>query len=210
MTKRQKIEKLKNIVFELFPQDMTDLWHVNDFQLLIATILSAQTTDRQVNRVTQDLFPLLNEPKDWLKLWVEKIEKLINKVWLYRNKAKNIFKTCEILSEKNLENFHTLEDLKSLPWVWVKTAKIFLSVARKQEFLAVDTHVHRVLNRLWIVDTKTPEQTDKEAERIFTKDDLLKLHFWLILFWRYYCVARNPNCEICPIQDSCKFFKKKK
>ena len=210
MTKRQKINLLKQEIFKMFPDAKAELNFENNFQLLIAVLMSAQTTDKQVNRVNQNFFKFLKKPEDWVKMWVEKIEKMINSIWFFRNKAKNIFKTCEILSEKNLENFHEISDLIQLPWVWIKTAKVFLSVTKWWQYLAVDTHVHRVLNRVWIVYTKSPEETDKIAEKIFTKEDLWPLHHGLIFFWRYHCVARKPNCENCPIQDSCKFFQKKK
>lgn len=205
-----KIELLKQEIFKMFPDAKAELNFENDFQLLIAVLMSAQTTDKQVNRVNEKFFKILKKPEDWLKLWAEKIEKMINSIWFFRTKAKNIFKTCEILSEKKLENFNEISDLIQLPWVWIKTAKVFLSVARWWQYLAVDTHVHRVLNRVWIVDTKSPEETDKISEKIFTKEDLWVLHHWLIFFWRYHCLARKPKCENCPIQDSCKFFKKKK
>jgi len=210
MTKRQKINLLKQEIFKMFPDAKAELNFENDFQLLIAVLMSAQTTDKQVNRVNEKFFKFLKKPEDWVKMWVEKIEKMINSIWFFRNKAKNIFKTCEILSEKNLENFNEISDLIQLPWVWIKTAKVFLSVTKWWQYLAVDTHVHRVLNRVWIVDTKLPEETDKVAEKIFTKEDLWTLHHWLIFFWRYHCIARKPHCENCPMQDSCKFFKKKK
>lgn len=205
-----KIELLKQEIFKMFPDAKAELNFENDFQLLIAVLMSAQTTDKQVNRVNEKFFKILKKPEDWVKLWVEKIEKMINSIWFFRMKAKNIFKTCEILSEKKLENFNEISDLIQLPWVWIKTAKVFLSVARWWQYLAVDTHVNRVLNRVWIVDTKSPEETDKIAEKIFTKEDLWVLHHWLIFFWRYHCLARKPKCENCPIQNSCKFFKKKK
>lgn len=210
MTKRQKIELLKQEVFKMFPDAQAELDFENDFQLLIAVLMSAQTTDKQVNHVNENFFKVLKTPEDWVKLWAEKIEEMINSIWFFRMKAKNIFKTSKILSERKLENFSTISELTELPWVWIKTAKVFLSVTRRWEFLAVDTHVHRVLNRVWIVNTKLPEETDKVAEKIFTKEDLWPLHHGLIFFWRYHCIARKPKCENCPLKEDCKFFKKKK
>ena len=207
MTKKQKIDLLKQEVFKMFPDAKAELDFTNDFQLLIAVLMSAQTTDKQVNRVNKEFFKHLKTPEDWLKIWVEKIENMINSIWFFRMKAKNIFKTSEILVKNNLDNFNTISELTELAWVWIKTAKVFLSVARWEQYLAVDTHVHRVLNRFWIVNTDSPEKTDKEAEKIFSKDDLWVLHHWLIFFGRYHCLARKPKCEKCPLQKDCKFFK---
>lgn len=191
----------------LFPNAKTELYYNNNFQLLVAIIMSAQTTDKQVNKVNQILFKVLNTPDDWLVLWQKNIENYIKSIWFYKSKAKNIYKTCEILSKNNLDNFETVEELKTLHWVGIKTAKAFLSITRNTQVLAVDTHVHRVLNRLWIIKTKTPLETDKEIEKILKKEDLAKLHHTLILFWRYYCTARKPKCEICELKSICKYYK---
>ena len=203
---RQKINLLKQEIFKMFPDAKVELDFENDFQLLIAVLMSAQTTDKQVNRVNKNFFQHLKKPKDWVKLWVKKIEKMINSIWFFRMKAKNIFNTSKILSNKELENFNTISELIELPWVWIKTAKVFLSVARWWQYLAVDTHVHRVLNRFWIVNTNSPQKTDKEVEKIFTKEDLWILHHGLIFFGRYHCLARKPKCEECPLQKNCNFF----
>lgn len=205
---REKIEMLKKITYEMFPDAKTELEYSNPFQLLVAIIMSAQTTDKQVNKVNKVFFEILKTPEDWLDLWVKNIEKYINTISFFRNKAKNIFKTCEILAKKKLENFDTLEKLVELPWVWIKTAKVFLAVLKDESYLAVDTHVHRVLNRVWIVKTKTPLETNKKSEKVFTTNDLSKLHHSLIMFWRYHCTARKPKCEICDLKNVCDFYKK--
>lgn len=206
---KEKIEILKKVTYEMFPEAKTELEYSNPFQLLIAIIMSAQTTDKQVNKVNKIFFETLKTPNDWVKIWEKQIEKYINTVSFFRNKAKNIFKTCQILSEKNLEDFDTLEKLTELPWVWIKTAKVFLAVLKDESYLAVDTHVHRVLNRVWIVKTKTPLDTNKKSEKIFTTDDLGKLHHCLIMFWRYHCTARKPKCETCDLKNVCDYYKKK-
>lgn len=208
MKKREKIEIFKNKLFEMFPDAKTELEYENEFQLLIAIIMSAQATDKQVNKVNKVFFKELKSPKDGIKLWVEKIEKHINSVSFYRNKAKNIYKTCQILDKENLDNFDSIEKLSSLAWVGIKTAKVFLAVTKDAPYLAVDTHVHRVLNRVWFVKTKLALETDKKAEKIFTSDDLAKLHHSLIFFWRYHCTARKAKCETCPITEICSFYKK--
>jgi len=203
---KEKINLLKKEVIKMFPDAKAELYFNNDFQLLIAVLMSAQTTDKQVNKANKEFFKYLKNPEDWIILWVEKIQNFIKTIWFFRVKSKNIFKTSQILSKKNLDDFNTVSELIKLPWVWIKTAKVFLSVARWGQYLAVDTHVHRVLNRFWIVDTNSPEKTDKEAEKIFTKKDLWILHHWLIFFGRYHCLARKPKCEKCPLKTDCKFF----
>ena len=205
---REKIELLKKVTYEMFPDAKTELEYSNPFQLLVAIIMSAQTTDKQVNKVNKVFFETLKTPEDWVKLWIKKIEKYINTISFFRNKAKNIFKTCEMLSEKKLEDFDTLEKLTELHWVWIKTAKVFLAVLKDESYLAVDTHVHRVLNRVWIVKTKTPLETNKKSEKIFTTNDLGKLHHCLIMFWRYHCIARKPKCESCELKSICNYYNK--
>ncbi len=204
---KENIWKIINYLNNLYPDAKTELNYENDFQLLIAIIMSAQTTDKQVNKANEKFFQVLKKPEDWVKLWQEKIQEFIKSIGYYRNKAKNIYKTSEILSKSSLKNFDSLEKLQTLPWVWIKTAKVFLAVTKNEQVLPVDTHVHRALNRLWIVNTKTPLQTDKQAEKVFTKENLSKLHHTLILFWRYMCKAIKPNCENCELKAICKYYK---
>lgn len=208
MNRKDKIIFFKNGLQKLYPNAKTELKYENDFQLLIAIIMSAQTTDIQVNKVNESFFKVLKSPQDWLDLWIKKIENYINSIWLYKNKAKNIYKTCEILVKNDLSNFDTIEKLLTLPWVWIKTAKVFLRVVYDKPFLAVDTHVHRVLNRTWFITSKTPEETDKKVEKTFSKDIIYWLHHTLVLFWRYKCKAKNPDCNNCFFKDYCKYYKK--
>ena len=139
-------------------------------------------------------------------MWEEKIREYIKAVNFFNNKAKNIFKTCEKLVNNAIPR--DVESLTELPGVWIKTAKVFLGVADNAPYLGVDTHVHRVLNRVWFLKTKTPLETDKKVPKVFTTDDLAKLHHTLILFWRYHCIARKPKCKTCPIIDICSYKKK--
>jgi len=203
------MQKLKEIIayFErLFPNPKTELYYKNEFQLLVAIIMSAQSTDKQVNKINKNFFELFSTPKELLKLWENEIKKHIKTIWLYNSKAKNIFLTSKILSKKYKEKVpESLEELQKLPWVWIKTAKVWLSIVKNAPYLAVDTHVHRVLNRLWIVKTKTPLQTDKIVSKKLKKEDLAKLHHTLILFWRYHCLAKNPKCKECKIINLCQY-----
>lgn len=202
---REKIDILKKETDLMFPDAKTELYYENNFQLLIAIIMSAQTTDKQVNKVNKVFFQVFKTPSDWIKLWEEKISEYIKTISFYKTKAKNIYKTCSILENQEIPS--TIEELKQLNWVWVKTAKVYLAIVEDAPYLWVDTHVHRVLNRVWIVKTKTAEETDKEAEKILTKKDLSRLHHSLIFFWRYFCTARKPKCSECPVRKVCDYGK---
>ena len=193
---------------ELFPNADTELHFNTPFQLLVAVILSAQTTDKQVNKVTDKLFQTIKEPQDILNMGLKKFEKSINSINLYRNKAKYIYKTSEILALKNWEIPKTEEELIKLPWVWEKTAKVVVYVLYKKPVIAVDTHVHRVCNRLWIVQTKTALQTSKLLEERIPSQYKLIAHHCIILFGRYQCMARSPKCESCRLQSLCLYFTK--
>jgi endonuclease-3 len=209
MKRQQRIDALKTAVFEMYPNAETELYYNTEFQLLIAILMSAQATDRQVNIINRNFFEFLKTPEDGVKLWVEEITEFISSVSFFNNKAKNIFKTCKILIvEHNSIPPETIEELIALPWVGIKTAKVFLSVTRWAPYLGVDTHVHRVLNRVGIVKTKSPGETDKKAEKIFNSEDLAKLHNTLILFGRYHCIARSPKCKTCPIIQACSYKEK--
>lgn len=204
-----KIKEIIKKLDELFPNPKTELNFNNEFQLLVAIIMSAQTTDKQVNKINEIFFTKFSTPEELFKLWEEEIKKNINKIWLYNSKAKNIFLTSKMLLEEyNQKIPENLIELQKLPWVWVKTAKVWLSVVKNESYLAVDTHVHRVLNRLWIVKTKSPWETDKVAEKKLKKEDLARLHHTLILFGRYYCTAKNPKCSNCALLDVCPYKEK--
>ncbi len=215
---KKDIPEFASKLNEMFPDARTELYYNNNFQLLIAILMSSQATDKQVNKINRNFFDFLKEPKDWVELWVEEITMFINSVSFFNNKAKNIYKTCELLIEKyavkqvplgcNSQIPRTIERLIELPWVWIKTAKVFLAIVEDAPYIWVDTHVHRVLNRLWLVKTKNPLETDKKISKNFTKKNHLALHNTLILFWRYHCKARKPKCETCPFLEKCNFYKK--
>jgi endonuclease-3 len=161
-----------------------------------------------VNKV---FFEIVQKPEDAVKLWIDNIKSYINSISFFNNKAKNIYLTSNILLEKyNKKIPDSLEELVKLPGVWIKTAKVVLSILYDAPYLGVDTHVHRVLNRLWVVNTKTPLQTDKEVEEKLSKHTTAKLHHSLIFFWRYHCKAQKPKCKDCPLQNICPYYKKNK
>ena len=210
MNLKEKINFLIKILLDLYPTDKIELNYNNSYQLLIAVIMSAQTTDKQVNKVNEKFFKTLKEPKDAIKLWIEWIKKHIQTIWLYNTKAKNIYNTSKLLIEKyNWDIPNSLEELLKLPWVWIKTAKVILSTLYNKPVMPVDTHVHRVLNRIWILKTKNAIETDKQIENIFNKKEISILHHRLILFWRYYCKAKNPKCKNCKLNKICFYYKNK-
>jgi endonuclease III len=170
--------------------------------------MSAQTTDRQVNQANEKFFQIVKSPQDAINLWVDKIQQYISSIGFYKNKAKFIYETSFIIQNKyNWEIPQTIQELKSLPWVWIKTAKVVTSILFQAPYLAVDTHVHRVLNRIWIVHTSKPEQTDKEMEKILDTEATVKLHHNLIFFGRYHCTARKSKCQTCPVSQICEYYK---
>lgn len=221
MTKKDYDEIFTKLL-KLFPNPDTELNFETPFQLLVAVMLSAQTTDRQVNVVTDKLFLKVKNPNDVLKMTEEKIAKQVSSVNYYKMKAKHIRESAEILVElakgqKNLTKWEkecldkygyylpeSLEWLTQLPWVGEKTAKVILYVRYKHDLIAVDTHVHRVANRLWIVKTNEPLETSKEIEKAIPKKWKRIAHHSLILFGRYYCTAKKPKCENCILKKWCK------
>lgn len=194
---------------EMFPDAKTELYYNNEFQLLIAILMSAQATDKQVNIVNRNFFNFLITPEDGVKMDVDYIKEFINSISFFNNKAVNIKKTCNILvDEYNSQVPRTIEELTKLPGVGIKTAKVFLAVIEDAPYIGVDTHVHRVLNRLGLVNTKSPLETDKKISKGFTKENHGMLHNTLVLFGRYHCIARKPKCETCPFIEKCKHYKK--
>jgi endonuclease-3 len=181
-----------------------ELDFVNDFQLLVAVILSAQTTDIQVNQVTKKLFLEAPDPETLSQLERSKIEDLIKGVGLYRNKAKNLKAMAQML----LQDFEgqvpqTREELEKLPGVGRKTANVVLSVAFDLPALAVDTHVFRVANRTGLAAAKNPGQTESQLCSFIPEKKWAAAHHWFIHHGRYRCKARNPMCEGCCLEDVC-------
>ncbi len=220
------IENILNEIEKIYPNPQTELYYNTPFQLLVAVVLSAQTTDKQVNKITRDqwLFDKIKTPKDVLKLWYENLREKIKTIGLTNSKSKNIYKlSSKILEFTNpetkqerriLENYWYIipsfyDKIITLPWVWEKTAKVVLSVLFDKPTIPVDTHVHRVVNRLGVVKTAYPEQTSKELEKIIPDDLKNKSHHLLILFWRYFCTAKNPSCKICPFAEFCRYYNNK-
>lgn len=202
---KKLLEKLK----ETYPDAKCALHFNNPFELLIATMLSAQCTDIRVNMVTEKLFKKYHGPSDYIKVSSEILQEDIKEVGLFRTKSENIIATCKILLEKFAGNVpKNREDLVSLPGVGRKTANVVLSNAFGIPALAVDTHVQRVSNRLGLANSMTPEMTEKQICQIIPKEMWSDAHHWLIHHGRAICSARNPKCDICPIQEFCHFYRK--
>ncbi|WP_231957187.1 endonuclease III [Jeotgalicoccus aerolatus] len=195
-----------DVIAEMFPDAEAELNYTNPFELTIAVLLSAQTTDVGVNRVTEGLFKRFKTPEDYLSVEVTEIEKYIKTIGLYRTKAKNIQKLCRDLIDKyNGEIPGNYDDLISLAGVGRKTANVVLSVAFDTPRIAVDTHVERISKRLGIARYKdSPLQVEEILMRKIPAERWSKTHHQLIFFGRYHCLARNPKCHECPLLAECR------
>lgn len=188
------------------PEPTTELKYANTFQLLIAVILSAQSTDVGVNKATRALFRKVQTPKAMLKLGEAGLKEYIRTIGLFNTKAKNIIKACEMLVKQHHsvvpDNHH---DLEALPGVGRKTANVVLNTAFGQPTIAVDTHIFRVSNRTGIAPGKNVTEVEKKLLRFVPEEFKLDAHHWLILHGRYTCVARKPRCMSCTISDLCEY-----
>ncbi|SIT66278.1 endonuclease III [Edaphobacillus lindanitolerans] len=191
---------------EMFPDAHCELVHDNPFELLVATLLSAQCTDVLVNKVTKDLFRKYKRPEDYLAVPLEELQNDIRSIGLFRNKAKNIQAMSRLLIEQFGGEVPADRDmLTTLPGVGRKTANVVVSVAYDVPALAVDTHVERVAKRLGMNRWKdTPLQVEEKIMRWTPKEEWSKTHHRLIFFGRYHCKAQNPQCEICPLLSLCR------
>lgn len=203
----KKLDQIFSYFLEQYPNAETELHYENLFQLLVAVALSAQATDKQVNKVTASLFQKIQKPEDILAMGFSEFESSIKSIWLYKSKAKNLRKTAEILASRDGEIPDTEAELVKLPGVGEKTAKVILHVWFHQPVIAVDTHVHRVSNRLGIVKTKQPLQTSKLLETTIPNHYKQIAHHAMILFGRYRCTAKNPKCTDCKLQSICNYYK---
>ncbi|WP_314261592.1 endonuclease III [Cardiobacterium hominis] len=186
------------------PQPTTELEYTSTFELLIAVILSAQATDKGVNKATRRLFPVANTPAAILALGEDGLKDYIKTIGLYNTKATNILKTCQILLDKHSGEVPAERAaLERLPGVGRKTANVILNTAFRQPVMAVDTHIFRVANRTGIAPGKTVLAVEKALMARVPPEYLLDAHHWLILHGRYICIARKPRCGACLISDLC-------
>lgn len=210
LTKKQ-IRECLDTIGEMFPNAHCELVHKNPFELVIAVVLSAQCTDALVNKVTKHLFQKYQKPEDYLSVSLEELQQDIRSIGLYRNKAKNIQKLCQMLLEDfNGEVPQEREDLVKLPGVGRKTANVVMSVAFDKPAIAVDTHVERVSKRLGICRYKDSVlEVEKTLMRKIPEEEWGIAHHRLIFFGRYHCKAQSPKCDECPLLYLCREGKKR-
>jgi len=193
------------------PHPKTELEYANPFTLLVAVVLSAQATDKGVNRATGPLFKHVDTPEKMAKLGVAGLTKYIRTIGLYRGKAKNIIALSRILIEKHNGKVPCDRDaLEELPGVGRKTANVVLNVAFGEKTIAVDTHIFRVANRTGLAPGKNPREVEDGLVKIVPDEYALHAHHWLILHGRYTCVARKPHCPDCVVRDLCRYRDKTK
>jgi len=191
------------------PHPTSELDHRSPFELLVAVVLSAQATDKGVNKATAKLFPVANTPAAIAKLGVEGLIPYVQSIGLFRNKAKNIVALSEILVREHGGRVPAnREALEKLPGVGRKTANVVLNVAFGQPTIAVDTHIFRVANRTGLAPGKNPEAVEQALLAVVPEEFRMHAHHWLILQGRYVCVARSPKCVECAIRDLCEYREK--
>ncbi len=201
--KRQAIfERLR----QANPAPRTELVYHNPFELLISVILSAQATDKSVNKATAELFKVADSPKAMAHLGVAGVSRYIKSIGLYNAKAKNIVATCKALMERHADEVPaSREALEALPGVGRKTANVVLNTAFGHAEIAVDTHIFRVANRTGIAPGKNVREVEDRLMKFVPKEFLRDAHHWLILHGRYVCKARAPACPTCLIADLCEY-----
>jgi endonuclease-3 len=204
MQLKQRADKIRLILREIFPEVKTQLFHHNPFQLLVATILSAQCTDKQVNQVTPVLFKRLKTPADFATARLKTIENLIRPTGFFHNKAKNI-KNCAraILDRHDGQVPRALEEMVKLPGVGRKTANVVLGVAFGIPGVVVDTHVARISKRLGLTQNDNPVKIEFDLMKIIPRRDWNDFCLQLIFFGRSTCTARKPKCPQCPLKRIC-------
>lgn len=197
------------LLFERFksenPAPKTELIATNNYTLLVSVVLSAQATDKSVNKATESLYQKVDTPQKMLELGEEGLIAYIKSIGLYKNKAKNVIALSKILIEKfNSEIPKTREDLMSLPGVGRKTANVILNVVYGEKTMPVDTHLLRISPRIGLSFGTTPESIERDLLKIIPDEYMQHAHHWLILHGRYVCTARNPKCSECLISDICQ------
>ena len=188
------------------PLPVTELEYTSVFELLAAVLLSAQATDVSVNKATRRLFPVANTPPKILALGLERLEGHLKTIGLYRNKAKNLLQTCQILVDQHAGQVpRTREALQALPGVGRKTANVVLNSAYGEAVMAVDTHIFRVSNRTGLAPGKNVDEVEARLMKRVPPEYLVNAHHWLILHGRYVCQARQPLCGQCGVRQWCSF-----
>ncbi|HET6632737.1 MAG TPA: endonuclease III [Rhodanobacteraceae bacterium] len=204
--KRADVVELFTRLRDLDPNPTTELEYATPFQLLVAVILSAQSTDVGVNKATRKLFPVAGTPQAILDLGLEGLRHYVQTIGLYPTKSKNIIATCRILLEQHGgEVPRSREALEALPGVGRKTANVVLNTAFGEAAIPVDTHIFRVANRTGLAPGSTPRAVEDKLLKVVPPEFRQNAHHWLLLHGRYVCVARKPRCPECPIIDLCRY-----
>jgi len=207
--KKENIAELFKRLKKHIPEPSTELNYRSPFELLIAVILSAQATDKGVNKATEALFKVAPTPEKMHKLKESGLKKYIKTIGLYNTKAKNIIKTCNMLMEKHHSQIpEDRQALEALPGVGRKTANVILNTAFGHPTIAVDTHIFRISNRTGLAPGKTVNIVEQNLLKVVPARYKLDAHHWLILHGRYTCIARKPRCASCVIEDLCNFKEK--
>ena len=208
---KQRTKIILDELKAMYPDAKCELNYETPFQLLVATILSAQTTDKKVNEVTETLFKEYPDVDTFLTLSINELEERIKQIGLYRSKAKNLLIMCnQLKSNFNGEVPSTMEELVTLAGAGRKTANVVLSNAFGVPSIAVDTHVFRVSNRIGLANSEDVLEVELELQKELPKSEWSNTHHLLIFHGRRCCTARNPKCNECPISCLCKFYKEQK
>lgn len=202
---KDSVNKILEILGGIYPEPKSELNYGSPFQLLVSTVLSAQATDKKVNEVTEGLFKEYKTPEDFLKLSEDELAHKIKSINFYRTKTRNVLSLCWTLVDKYEGQVpKNREDLMQLAGVGRKTANVVLSNAFDVPAIAVDTHVHRVSNKLGLVDTDNVLDTELELQKLIPKELWSKAHNYLVLHGRYVCNAKKPNCRECKLSSLCQ------
>lgn len=205
------MREIINLLKSEYKDPKCELNYSSPFELLVAVVLSAQCTDKRVNLVTEELFKTHNTPEKLAGIDINVLEEKIKSCGFYHNKARAIKSlSFDIVNKFNGEFPKTKDELKSLAGVGEKTANVVISLVYNEPAIAVDTHVFRVSNRLGLANATTPEKTQKQLEKVISKDYWSKAHYALVLHGRYVCKAIKPRCDECAFRKHCKFYKEKK
>ncbi|NCB49010.1 MAG: endonuclease III [Clostridia bacterium] len=189
------------------PNPKTELIYYNAYTFCLAVLLSAQTTDKAVNKATEELFKISNTPSKMINLGIDALKNHIKTLGLFNNKAKNIILLSEkLIKEYDSEIPNSRDLLETLPGIGRKSANVIMSELFDAEYIAVDTHVLRVSNRIGLTKSTTPLDVEKDLSEIVPKEFHKNTSNWLVLHGRYICTARNPKCHECFLNDLCKYF----
>ena len=209
--KKANIVSFFKILQRINPEPKGELEYVNPYTLLVAVVLSAQATDKGVNKATKALFAKIDTPAKMVKLGEEGLKEYIKTIGLYNSKAKNVIALSEILVRDYKGDIpRTRDELVKLPGVGRKTANVVLNIAFGEETMAVDTHIFRVSNRTGLAPGSNVDKVEAKLEEVVPKEFRLHAHHWLILHGRYICKARNPDCAHCPVYEVCEWADKEK